>query len=207
MQEGMDAAFVQTISDGVSGNYNPIEAAKQEGRNEVIKEIIAGFTNLFKRGNEKEKVEGLRQVFLFIKEDEAANYLDEWLEGREVNPDTIFKSKDELCLDALPDKLRTPLAQEMWKELFKAGYVDRNCKTVRSRTESAYMANKMAGALGIKQYWKLFAELWESPNLKSAYDKGYAMASLDNFKKNVARIFSWPTDTYKQNSNHSVTFR
>lgn len=97
---------------------------------------------------------------------------------------------DDMHFDHLPEKLRSPRAQELWRELFKAGYVDDACITTRSRTESAIMAKEMADKLGLTRYWNEFSELWHMSNLKSAYSKSHDMESGWEFEKKVKAILA-----------------
>lgn len=97
---------------------------------------------------------------------------------------------DEMCFDHLPEKLRSPRAQELWRELFKAGYVDSRCITTRSRTESAIMAKRMADKLGLTRYWNEFSDLWQMSNLKSAYGKCYESQNGWDFEEKMKHIFA-----------------
>lgn len=97
---------------------------------------------------------------------------------------------DGLHFDHLPEKLRSPRAQELWRELYKVGYVDSKCITTRSRTESAIMAKEMADKLGLARYWSEFSELWQMSNLKSAYSKSHDTQSGWDFEKDVKHIFA-----------------
>lgn len=96
---------------------------------------------------------------------------------------------NELCFDFVPEKLRSSYAKELWRELYKAGYVDSKCMTTRSRTESAIMAKVMADKLGIKRFWGDYAELWKMSNLKAAFGKSYDQESGWNFEKSLNLIF------------------
>ena len=97
---------------------------------------------------------------------------------------------DELHFDHLPDKLRSPRAKELWRELFKEGYVNSDCLTNRSRVESAIMAHEMAKKLGLKRYWNDFTEIWQMKNLKSAHDKCYNGDNGVKFEKKIRLLFS-----------------
>lgn len=97
---------------------------------------------------------------------------------------------EQLHFDHLPEKLRSPRAQELWRELYKAGYVDSNCITTRSRTESAIMARAMAERLGLTRYWDDFSELWQMSNLKAASGKCYEGEAGWKFEKSLRRIFA-----------------
>lgn len=101
-----------------------------------------------------------------------------------------YTPTEEVCFEHLPDKLRSPRAQELWRELYKAGYVDSKCITNRSRTESAIMAKEMADKLGLTRYWSEFAELWQMSNLKSAYSKSHDTQSGWDFEKSVRTILA-----------------
>lgn len=97
---------------------------------------------------------------------------------------------EDVCFEHLPDKLRSPHAKELWRELYKVGYVDNMCITTRSRTESAIMAKEMAGKLGLTRYWIEFSELWQMTNLKSAYSKCHDTQSGWDFEKNIKNILA-----------------
>ena len=97
---------------------------------------------------------------------------------------------DELHFDHLPDKLRSPRAKELWRELFKEGYVNSDCLTNRSRVESAIMAHEMAKKLGLGRYWNDFSKIWQMKNLKSAYDKRYEGDNGEKFEKKIRDLFS-----------------
>lgn len=99
-------------------------------------------------------------------------------------------SSDELCFDHLPQKLRSQRAQELWRELYKAGFVDNNCITTRSRTESAIMAKEMAARLSLSHYWNEFSELWQMANLKSAYGKSHDTQSGWEFEKKLNHLLT-----------------
>lgn len=95
---------------------------------------------------------------------------------------------DELHFDHLPDKLRSPRAKELWRELFKEGYVNSDCLTNRSRAESAIMAHEIAKKLDLKRYWNMFVTLWQKPNLRQAYYKSYDGADAVEFQKKIEHI-------------------
>lgn len=97
---------------------------------------------------------------------------------------------EEVCFEHLPEKLRSPRAQELWRELYKAGYVDSKCITTRSRTESAIMAKEMADKLGLTRYWSEFSDLWQMTNLKSAYSKSHDTQSGWDFEEKIKDIFA-----------------
>lgn len=97
---------------------------------------------------------------------------------------------EEVSFEHLPEKLRSPRAQELWRELYKAGYVDSKCITTRSRTESAIMAKEMADKLGLTRYWSEFSELWQMTNLKSAYSKSHDTQSGWDFEEKIKDIFA-----------------
>lgn len=96
----------------------------------------------------------------------------------------------EVCFEHLPNKLRSPRAQELWRELYKVGYVDNRCITTRSRIESSIMAKEMADKLGLTRYWSEFSELWQMSNLKSAYNKSHDTQNGWDFEKNLKRILA-----------------
>lgn len=96
----------------------------------------------------------------------------------------------DVCFEHLPEKLRSPRAQELWRELYKAGYVDNNCITTRSRTESAIIAKEMAERLRLARYWSEFSDLWKMSNLKSAYSKCHDTQSGWDFEKNLKGILA-----------------
>lgn len=98
--------------------------------------------------------------------------------------------KDDVHFEHLPKKLSSPRAQELWRELYKVGYVDNRCITTRSRTESAIMAKEMADMLGLKQYWNEFSKLWQMSNLKSAYSKCHDTQTGWNFEEKIKGIFT-----------------
>ena len=95
---------------------------------------------------------------------------------------------NSLNFDRLPPKLASPRAKELWTELFKAGFVDSNCISTRSRTESAIMAKRMAELLGLKQYWQAFSTLWNMTNLKNASSKALDYTSSWEFEKKLKQI-------------------
>lgn len=97
---------------------------------------------------------------------------------------------DDICFEHLPEKLRSPRAQELWRELYKAGYVDSRCITTRSRTESAIMAKEMADKLGLTRYWNEFSELWQMSNLKATYNKSYNTQNGWDFEKKLKSILA-----------------
>lgn len=97
---------------------------------------------------------------------------------------------DDVHFEHLPEKLRSPRAKELWRELFKVGYIDNKCITTRSRMESAIMAKEMANKLGLTRYWSEFSELWQMSNLKSAYGKCHDTQSGWDFEKKIKSIIS-----------------
>lgn len=110
------------------------------------------------------------------------------LQVQQVTPPST--PPEDIGFEQLPEKLRSPRAQELWRELYKAGYVDSKCITTRSRTESAIMAKEMADKLGLKRYWSDFSELWQMPNLKSAYSKCHDTQSGWDFEKKITTLFA-----------------
>lgn len=97
-------------------------------------------------------------------------------------------SNNKLSFDHLPPKLSTPRAKDLWEKLYKAGYVDNRCITLRSRTESAIMAKEMAVKLGLRIFWSEFSDLWNIPNLKSSYSKSHDRQSCWNFEKDFLQV-------------------
>jgi len=85
----------------------------------------------------------------------------------------------------LPPALRTPAAIQIWQTLFTESLVDEECQTLCSRTESGLMAAQIAKALGIRNVWVTFEELWGIRNLKSARDKAFDYQNGWNFQKKL----------------------
>lgn len=85
----------------------------------------------------------------------------------------------------LPPALRTPAAIQIWQTLFTESLVDEECQTLCSRTESGLMASHIAKALGIRNVWVTFEELWGIRNLKSARDKAFDYQNGWNFQKKL----------------------
>jgi len=110
--------------------------------------------------------------------------------GEQVQQVVSDNTPDELFFDHLPKNLQSPRAQELWQELFKAGYVDSRCITTRSRIESSIIAKEMASKLGIKKYWNEFADLWNMSNLKSSYSKSHDTQNGWDFEKIITRLFA-----------------
>lgn len=91
----------------------------------------------------------------------------------------------------LPPALRTPAAIEIWQKLFSEALVDEDCQTLCSRTESGLMAAHIAKALGIRNVWVTFEELWGISNLKSARDKAFDYQNGWNFEKKLNSLISF----------------
>jgi len=105
---------------------------------------------------------------------------------QDEHPD--YRPQDALRFDHLPPKLRTPQAIEIWKLLYAEALVDGECQTLCSRTESGLMAAAIAKALGIREVWKTFEDLWDMRNLKSARDKALDYQSGWNFNDKIDKI-------------------
>lgn len=127
----------------------------------------------------------LRSIYVLYTRRIKYNYLKDIMERMPAT--TPFNG---IQFDHLPEKLRSQRAQELWRELYREGYVDGRCITTRSRTESAIMAREMAEKLGLRQYWKEYSNLWQMSNLKSAYSKSHDIENGWEFEKNIKRIFS-----------------
>lgn len=98
--------------------------------------------------------------------------------------------KPELNTSELPAELRTPAAINIWKALYAEAMVDKDCQTLRSRTDSGLMAKAIASKLGIRQVWITFEKLWGMRNLKSAYDKALDYESCWDFKQKLDAIIT-----------------
>ena len=96
--------------------------------------------------------------------------------------------KGTLNTDQLPPVLRTPAAINIWQTLYTEALVDEDCQTLCSRTESGLMAAAIAKALGIRNVWVTFEELWGIRNLKSAHDKAFDYQNGWNFQKRLDNL-------------------
>lgn len=127
----------------------------------------------------------LRSIYVLYSRRIKYNYLKEILDKTPTQ--TPLNSMN---FEHLPGKLRSPRAQELWRELYIEGYVDNQCITTRSRIESAIIAAEMAERLGLKQYWKEFSELWQMSNLKSAHYKGHDSNQGWEFETKIRHLLS-----------------
>ena len=72
-------------------------------------------------------------------------------------PTDAERANDDSSPTALPAKLTTPKAMQLWQRLQEAGYIDENYQPVDlSRTEMAILAFEMSKRLGISNKWKTF---------------------------------------------------
>ena len=71
----------------------------------------------------------------------------------------------------LPEVLATDEAMILWQKAQQAGYIDDHYQPLLSRTQSALLADAMAGRLGIKEKWKVFEGLWNRKNMYRDYYK------------------------------------
>ena len=99
-------------------------------------------------------------------------------------------SKEEISFDQLPDILRSPKAKELWQILYREGFVNAQCITTRSYTESSIMAKEMADKLSLKEFWKEYSELWKIKNLKSYYGKSHDNQNGWDFEKKIRSLLS-----------------
>lgn len=91
----------------------------------------------------------------------------------------------------LPPALRTPAAIDIWQRLFSEALVDEDCQTLCSRTESGLMAAHISKALGIRNVWVTFEELWGIRNLKSSRDKAFDYQNGWNFQKKLDSLITY----------------
>ena len=86
-------------------------------------------------------------------------------EGYSASPKVRENGTNEL-----PDALATDAAMALWQKAQQAGYVDNHYQPLISRTQSALLADAMAGQLGIKEKWKVFEALWNRKNMRGDYN-------------------------------------
>ena len=64
--------------------------------------------------------------------------------------------------------LRTPEADELWERLRQAGYIEDGSFRLAggvSNNQAAYLADRMAERLNIRNKWKVFQQLWGIRNM------------------------------------------
>lgn len=94
------------------------------------------------------------------------------------------------CLDTtrISAPLNTPRAIEIWQKYYDEGLIDQEFNSLRSRTETAIMANQMAEVLDLHEYWNLFETLFEMKNLRGANGKALESQSGWDFKERIMAL-------------------
>ena len=95
------------------------------------------------------------------------------------------------CLgrEELPEVLSTEAATALWKKAQAAGYVDADYQPLISRTQSALLADAIAGRLGIKEKWKVFEALWNRKNMYRDYYKALSLQQSLTFQDKIKKLF------------------
>lgn len=91
---------------------------------------------------------------------------------------------------ALPEALRTPLAETLRGRLADAGLVDGHWQPQSlSNAEKGVLASLLADRLEIGNHWKFFGRLWDmnSETLRTAYNKGMDQHRTADFMERVNR--------------------
>lgn len=94
------------------------------------------------------------------------------------------------CLDItkISAPLNTPRAMEIWQKYYDAGWIDHEFHSLRSRTESALMAKRMAEELHLNEYWEKFEHIFEMTNLRGAHGKAHDSQSGWDFDTEIDRL-------------------
>lgn len=109
-----------------------------------------------------------------------------------VPPQPAAPSRPLLDPNLVSAPLNTPKAMELWQLYYDDGLIDHQFKTLRSRTESALMASRMAEALGLNEYWGLFEQIFDMTNLRQANGKALESQSGWDFKERLDRMIPIP---------------
>ena len=114
--------------------------------------------------------------------------------GREGDTEPISQIND-ISKSAEPEESTGELFSEQamvyWKQLEKAGFVDRNHKLLpeTSRQQAAYIADYFADTIGLKPKWKYFEQLWDIKNLAQEKYKYQEKGITPKRSKEIDDIF------------------
>ena len=95
-----------------------------------------------------------------------------------------------LSTDDIPEKLKTPEAEELMEDLVDAGLLTEDWQPTVSRPESALMADMLARKLGIDHKWKLFEQLWHRQNMRNDYNTALEQKKSLLFQEKLKNILS-----------------
>ena len=90
----------------------------------------------------------------------------------------------------LPEALGTGEAMALWEKVQRAGYVDDNYQPLISRTQSALLADVMAGRLGIREKWKVFEVLWNRKNMYHDYYQALGQQKTLIFQDELKKVLA-----------------
>ena len=90
----------------------------------------------------------------------------------------------------LPDVFSTGEAMALWEKVQRAGYVDDNYQPLISRTQSALLADVMAGRLGIREKWKVFEVLWNRKNMYHDYYQALGQQKTLIFQDELKKVLA-----------------
>lgn len=101
--------------------------------------------------------------------------------------------EDLLALDAKrsADVLTTDMAMRYWKKLMKQGFVDENCRLLKStsRQQAMYIADIFADILGLKNRWKIFEDHWGISKLAQEKWKLQQSGKMPPRYKDIGTVF------------------
>ena len=100
-------------------------------------------------------------------------------------PPTLSPCSEE---KAMPEKLKTAKAMELWKKLQEAGYVDEHFQPTVSRPEAAIIADELAVRLEIENKWKAFEMLWNRRNMNRDYNTAMDQKKSLKFREKLKKV-------------------
>ena len=110
------------------------------------------------------------------------------------DPKTDAESADmHLSKDDVPEKLKTPEAEELMEDLVDAGLLTDDWQPKElSGSERGLLAKEICGRLNINDVWKVFGKLWnEKPEtLRSHLNKALDQKKSLLFQENLKNILS-----------------
>ena len=121
----------------------------------------------------------------------------EYLENCYVNGIAKKKNDDDPAA-RMSDELKGERGLAVLKNLQKHGLLDENFYPLElSNSESAVLAYQIAIALGIKEMWKVFSDLWDiTPNaLRAAYNRGMEQKKTMKFLDEISPLLNGSTST------------
>ena len=95
-----------------------------------------------------------------------------------------------LSKDDIPEKLKTPEAEELMEDLVDAGLLSEDWQPTVSRPEAALIADMLATRLDITNKWKMFEHLWHRNNMRADYNTALEQKKSLLFQEKLKDILS-----------------